>query len=162
VYWVTQTSEILSQLFDKMSGCFGPQHWWPGETPCEMLVGAILTQNTSWLNVEEAIANLKSRAFLNPSARQRIDLSVLAELIRPAGYFRVKAKRLKNLVQFLTDECDQDVERLRSYSLSTLREKLLQVHGVGPETADSILLYALNQPIFVVDQYTYRILTRHF
>jgi endonuclease-3 related protein len=158
----SKTSKILSEIYEKMFAHFGPQHWWPGETPFEVIVGAILTQNTNWGNVEKAIANLKKNVALNPQALEKIPPQKLAELIRPAGYFNVKAKRLKNFLRFLMDEYGGSVEALCREEQKTLREKLLGVKGIGPETADSILLYAAGKPSFVIDQYTYRLLTRHY
>lgn len=158
----SKTSKILSDIYDKLLARFGAQHWWPGETPFEVMVGAILTQNTNWGNVEKAITNLKKAGVLHPSALEKIPPSRLAELIRPAGYFNIKTKRLKNFIHFLIAEYQGDVEKMCRKDLSVLREKLLGVKGIGPETADSILLYAAGKPIFVIDQYTYRVLTRHF
>ncbi|MCU0841191.1 MAG: hypothetical protein MUC79_05655 [Thiobacillaceae bacterium] len=141
---------------------YGPQHWWPGETPFEVMVGAVLTQNTAWTNVERAIANLKAGGALSAPALLALPDAALAELIRPAGYFNVKARRLKALCAFLEDRgVADDPVRLRDLgSLPQLREQLLAVHGVGEETADSILLYALGLPVFVVDAYTRRVFTR--
>lgn len=140
---------------------FGPRHWWPGETPFEVMVGAILTQNTNWKNVEKAILNLKGAGLLDPFKINKLTPSKLSEFIRPAGYFRVKAARLKNFIRFFVDNYDGDENAMAKLDLSRLREELLSVKGIGPETADSILLYALGKPIFVVDAYTKRILLRH-
>ena len=139
----------------------GPQHWWPGETPFEVCVGAILTQNTNWKNVEKAIGNLKSRGLLDPHRLHAVPAGDLASLIRPAGYFNIKAKRLKSFLKFLVEEYEGSLDRMFEERLETLREKLLSVKGVGPETADSILLYAGRKSIFVVDAYTKRIFLRH-
>lgn len=140
----------------------GPQHWWPGDTPFEVMVGAVLTQNTAWSNVEKAIANLKAARALRCGAMLKLGDAELAELIRPAGYFNVKAKRLKHLCAFLRAEGAMGrPERLRERApLPELRRRLLAVHGIGEETADSILLYALGLPSFVVDAYTRRIFGR--
>ncbi len=140
---------------------YGPQRWWPGETPFEVMVGAILTQNTSWANVEKAIANLKERDLLEPEKLYRLRITVLASLIRSSGYYRIKAKRLKAFVQFLVEEYEGNLQNMERGELEELRGKLLRIHGIGPETADSILLYGLRKPIFVVDAYTRRILSRH-
>lgn len=140
---------------------FGPQQWWPAETPFEVMVGAVLAQNTAWKNVERAISNLKVHDLLDPHRLNRIDVDTLALAIRPTGYFNVKAKRLKALVAWFVERYGSDIRRLRRVPLESLREELLLVKGIGPETADSILLYALNRPTFVVDAYTYRVLTRH-
>src|SRR4029453_8595911 len=157
-----KTSQVLTEIYDKMFRHFGPQHWWPGETPFEVMVGAILTQNTNWGNVEKAIANLKVRGLLSPQALEALPPEKLAELIRPAGYFNLKAKRLKNFIHFLVKEYGGRVEKLCAEEVSVLREKLLAVSGIGPETADSILLYAALKRSFVIDQYTYRVLSRHY
>ncbi|MGE4553474.1 MAG: endonuclease III domain-containing protein [Desulfovibrionaceae bacterium] len=144
-----------------MLAALGPSHWWPGETPFEVLVGAVLTQNTNWGNVERAIANLKAAGVLDPHAMYALPPAELSELIRPAGYFRVKAGRLRNVLAWLLEQCDGDMAGLAERDLAELRPSILEVKGVGPETADSILLYALNLPTFVVDAYTFRILGRH-
>jgi len=149
-------------MFDRLQRHFGPQHWWPGETPFEVMVGAILTQNTNWKNVEKALVNLKAAGHLSLEGMLRLSEADLAQRIRPAGYFNVKAKRLRAFLEFLRDSCGGDLSRLRAMPLSRLREDLLAVKGIGKETADSILLYALEHPIFVVDAYTYRVFTRHF
>ncbi|HUV62452.1 MAG TPA: endonuclease III domain-containing protein [Sedimentisphaerales bacterium] len=155
------TNETLTEIYELLYEAFGPQHWWPGETPFEVMTGAILTQNTSWTNVEKAIANLKSAGRLSPEALHRIELSRLAELIRPAGYYNIKAKRLKNFLEWLFDSYDGNLAHLESVATDRLREELLSVTGIGRETADSILLYALGRPVFVVDAYTARIAVRH-
>ena len=144
-------------LADKL----GPQHWWPAETPFEVIVGAILTQNTSWKNVEAAIANLKREKLLSPIAMERVSVRRLERLIRSSGYFRQKAKKLKAFVRFLRLEYGGALKRMFRTPTAELREKLLGVHGIGPETADSILLYAARREVFVVDAYTKRILSRH-
>lgn len=144
-------------LADKL----GPQHWWPAETPFEVIVGAILTQNTSWKNVEAAIANLKREKLLSPLAIEKVSVPRLERLIRSSGYFRQKAKKLKAFVRFLRREYGGALKRMFRTPTAELREKLLGVHGIGPETADSILLYAARKEVFVVDAYTKRILSRH-
>jgi len=149
-------SETLSEIYQLLYDAFGPQHWWPGETTFEIMAGAILTQNTSWTNVEKAIANLKSAGYLTPEALHRIDLTQLAELIRPAGYYNIKAKRLKNFVNWLFDNYSGELANLDTVYTDQLREELLAIKGIGRETADSILLYALGRPVFVVDAYTAR------
>ncbi len=155
------TRSDLMEIYRQLSKAYGPQHWWPGETPFEVMVGAVLTQNTNWTNVEKAIDNLRRRELLSPGAIYDLEAEELAGIIRPAGYFRVKARRLKNLMDWLFENFDGDVERTFATSLRELRAMLLSVNGVGRETADSILLYAGNMPTFVVDTYTYRVLTRH-
>jgi len=148
-------------MFDLLLKHFGPQNWWPGETELEMMVGAVLTQNTNWKNVEKAIGNLKNKKLLTLEGLNSIAVEVLAQEIRPAGYFNVKAGRLKNLINFIVDQYHGDFTLFLEDNIRSLREGLLSVKGVGPETADSILLYAAHRPVFVIDAYTYRILRRH-
>ena len=155
------TGETLSEIYQLLYDAFGPQHWWPGETSFEIVTGAILTQNTNWTNVEKAIANLKPAEYLTPEALHHIDISQLAELIRPAGYYNIKAKRLKNFVNWLFDNYCGELTNLQTIYTGQLREELLAISGIGRETADSILLYALGRPVFVVDTYTARIALRH-
>jgi endonuclease-3 related protein len=155
------TSEKLSEIYQLLFERFGPQHWWPGETQFEIIVGAILTQNTSWQNVEKAIANLKAADRLSAEALHNIEIGDLAELIRPAGYFNVKAKRLKSFIDWLFANYGGELTELENIDTERLREGLLSVKGVGRETADSILLYALNREVFVVDAYTARVAVRH-
>jgi endonuclease-3 related protein len=153
------------EVYDRLFAAFGPQHWWPGDTPLEICVGAVLTQNTAWVNVEKAIANLKGAGLLD-GERESIERMLampdadLAALIRPSGYFNLKAKRLKGFLAFVKAETGGDLSALFKQPLSELRPKLLAVYGVGPETADSILLYAGGLPTFVVDAYTLRIMSR--
>lgn len=156
-----KTSELLKECFEHLSERFGAMHWWPAETPFEVMVGAILTQNTNWKNVEKAIVNLKNAGVMNPRGILALSELQLSELIKPAGFFRLKGTRLRNFVSYFLETYDGNVERMAAISMSTLREELLSVKGVGQETADSILLYALNKPIFVVDAYTRRIFLRH-
>ncbi len=151
----------LSHIYKELFNAFGPQHWWPGETSFEVIVGTILTQNTNWGNVERAVNNLKSAGKLNPKSFKNIPEEELAKLIKPAGYFNVKAKRLKSFIKFFFSQYDGDIDRMKKVPLNILRQELLGVNGIGPETADSILLYALEKPIFVVDAYTKRFLIRH-
>lgn len=148
--------------YRRLLAAYGPQHWWPGETPLEVMVGAVLTQNTAWVNVERAIDNLKRDALLTCRGILALSDADLAQRIRPAGYFNVKARRLKALCAFLAEQgvADDPVALRDSAPLPELRQRLLAVHGVGEETADSILLYALDLPVFVVDAYTRRIFTR--
>jgi endonuclease-3 related protein len=140
---------------------FGHQHWWPGETPFEVCVGAILTQNTSWTNVERAIANLKTGGVLEPKKLFALPERKLARLIRPAGYFNVKARRLRSFLRVLVEEFDGDLQRLFAGDTAVVRQRLLAINGIGPETADSMLLYAGDHHSFVVDAYTRRIFQRH-
>jgi endonuclease III related protein len=157
---ISPSGELMS-YYEAMSGALGPMHWWPAETPFEVIVGAILTQSTAWGNVERAIANLRTARMLTPAAMLRVPLARLAGLVRPSGYFRQKTKKLKAFVRFLQNEHGGSLKRMFHTPTLELREKLLSVHGIGPETADSILLYAGNHPVFVVDAYTHRILGRH-
>lgn len=147
-------------IFEQLLHRYGSRHWWPGETPFEVCVGAILTQNTSWDNVEKAITNLKAQGALTPDNIAQLSPEELASLIKPAGYFNVKARRLQAFVSFVQTEAGGDLDRLFQGDWRTLRDRLLTVHGIGPETADSILLYAGNKPSFVVDAYTRRIFSR--
>ena len=156
-----RTKARLFQIYRKLYKEFGPQHWWPAQTKFEVIVGAILTQNTNWGNVEKAIRQLKAAEVLSEHALRDIPTSKLAALIKPAGYFNVKARRLKNFMRFFFDEYQGDLKAMGRENLPHLRHKLLKVNGIGPETADSILLYALDKPIFVVDAYTKRFLHRH-
>ncbi len=156
-----QTQQRLETLYQKMFAHFGPQKWWPGESGLEVVVGAILTQNTNWNNVEKAIANLKGVGLLRLPALLELPQALLAEYIRPAGYYNIKAARLHNLLGLVRERYDDSLENLFALPLPELREQLLAVKGIGPETADSIILYAAGKPIFVVDSYTQRILLRH-
>jgi endonuclease-3 related protein len=154
-------SEQLKNIYDLLFARFGPQHWWPGDTPFEVIIGAILTQNTNWTNVEKAIANLKNQRLLTPAKLHPVDTKKLASLIRPAGYFNIKAARLKNFLNWFSENYSGKLKNLAAIPTDVLRRQLLSVKGIGPETADSILLYALNRPVFVVDAYTARICSRH-
>jgi endonuclease-3 related protein len=152
---------VLRSYYDALLATHGPQHWWPGRTAFEVIVGAILTQNTSWNNVEIAIRNLRREKLLTPRAMEDVASARLARLIRSSGYFRQKAKKLKCFVRFLRLEYGGSLARMFRTPTAALREKLLAVHGIGAETADSILLYAGKHPVFVVDAYTRRMLERH-
>ncbi len=151
----------LVKVYQALYNEFGPQHWWPGDTPFEVMVGAILTQNTSWGNAEKAINNLKARDLLEPLKIKRMRRKKLSRLIRPCGYFNIKAERLKEFVDFFLFEFKGSVEKIKSRRKDVLRRRLLEIKGIGEETADSILLYAVDKPIFVVDAYTRRIFSRH-
>jgi len=150
----------LLDIFDRLAAHFGPLHWWPAQTPFEVVIGAILTQNTAWRNVEYAIANLRNAGLLSSSSMREIGQEELEALIRPAGFFRQKAERLKLFVEHLYRGHGGDLALMLAGPLDTVRAELLGCKGVGPETADSILLYAGNRPSFVVDAYTRRLLTR--
>ena len=156
----TINSKLLD-IYDRLYSHLGPSHWWPGDSPLEVMVGAILVQNTSWSNVERAIGRLKSEGALSASFLHQVDEMVLSEWIRPAGYFRIKAGRLKNFFDFYIREYQGQTKKIKDQPLESLRPQLLSVKGIGPETADSILLYALGMPTFIVDAYTHRIFSRH-
>jgi endonuclease-3 related protein len=149
------TAELL-RIYELLLAHFGPLHWWPAQTPFEVMVGAILTQNTAWSNVEKAIAGLKAAGLLSPQALARADMRRIKRLIRPSGYFNQKAIKLKAFVRFFMREFGGSMERMAAKETAELRAMLLAVKGIGPETADSILLYALGKPVFMVDAYTRR------
>jgi len=149
------------EIYEILLEHFGPQGWWPGETPFEIMVGAVLTQNTNWTNVSKAIDNLKKENLLSFSKLHDLPVEALAEKIKPAGYFNLKAARLKNLLNFIAQEYNGSLEDMLAMEINTLREEIITVKGIGPETADSILLYAGGKPVFVVDAYTHRIFARH-
>lgn len=150
----------FTQVYHQLYRHYGPQHWWPANTAFEMMVGAILTQNTSWRNVEKAIQKLREHRMLNPQAIDKSSKGHLTELIKSTGYYNVKAKRLKNLTNFLKKEFSSDIKKMKPVPLAQLRPQLLSVNGIGPETADSVLLYALGKAVFVVDVYTRRVFSR--
>ena len=154
-------TQSLMEVFDKLRKFYGPQNWWPAKTRFEVIVGAILTQNTSWANVEKAIKNLKKARVLSLGALVKMERKKLAQLIRPAGYYNVKSKRLKNFIDFLSFKYDADLKGLVRLETGRLRNELLDVNGIGPETCDSILLYAFGRAVFVVDAYTKRMFSRH-
>lgn len=156
-----RTARNLEEIYKRLLNKFGPQHWWPAKSRFEVIIGAILTQNTSWGNVEGAINNLRQKNLLDPRRLKDIPTFKLASLIKPAGYFNIKAKRLKNFINFLFKEYNGSLDKMAEEYWANLRIKLLAVNGIGPETADSILLYALDKPVFVVDAYTKRMLARH-
>jgi len=151
----------LIRIYRALQRHFGDLQWWPAEEPFEVIVGAILTQNTNWKNVERAIQNLKKEKHLVPEKLYRARVGRIEALIRPSGYYRIKARRLKTFLEFLFNEYGGQVESMFLEDWRTLRSKLLAVNGIGEETADSILLYAGHKPVFVIDQYTRRIFTRH-
>ena len=153
--------EAIRAYYHTLFSAWGRQHWWPAQSRFEVIVGAYLTQNTSWTNVEKALGNLRKAHLLTTSGIRRTPQPKLEQLIRPAGYFRQKAQRLKTFVSFLDERYSGSFERMFARPTAELREELLALNGVGPETADSILLYAGNHPVFVVDAYTRRILERH-
>jgi endonuclease-3 related protein len=151
----------LKVIYKKLFRAFGPQHWWPARSGFEVILGAILTQNTSWLNVEKALINLKQSGNLSAVKLQRMPVKKLALLIRSSGFHNLKALRIKAFLRFFFGKYNGSLRLMRRADQDILREQLLNVYGIGPETADSILLYALDKPVFVVDSYTRRILLRH-
>jgi len=157
----TDPAGDIRNYYAALYRAWGAQHWWPAETQFEVIVGAYLTQNTSWINVERALANLRRANLVSLEAIRAVKVSRLQRLIRPSGYFRQKARRLKTFVSFLDRQYEGSLDKLFAQPTEKLREELLSLNGVGPETADSILLYAGNHPVFVVDAYTRRILDRH-
>jgi endonuclease-3 related protein len=155
------TRRRLLSLYQHLLRRFGPQRWWPARSRFEVIVGAILTQNTAWANVARAIAAMRSERFLNPRAIDAAPHGRLARLIRSSGYYNMKAGRLKEFTRFLMRRYGGSLQRMFRTDLASLRDELLAVSGIGEETADSILLYGGNRPIFVVDAYTRRVLERH-
>lgn len=155
------SDSILKEIFYRLLGHFGPQKWWPANTSFEVIVGAILTQNTSWNNVERAIELLKDADLLSIDGIYKIDEKTLERLIKPSGFFRQKTRRLKDFVNHIVTEWNGSLENFLAQPMESLRSQLLRIKGIGPETADSIILYAAHQPSFVVDRYTHRILLRH-
>src|SRR4030043_25741 len=155
------TRETIQQIYELLSKRFGPQHWWPGETKDQIIAGAILTQNTNWQNVEKALKNLKNANLMSLEKLYNLDQQALAELIRPAGYYNIKAKRLKSFLKWLFEEHNGSLSEVETINTNSLREELLGINGIGRETADSILFYAFDRAVFVIDAYTYRIATRH-
>ena len=156
-----QPDAQIGRYFETLYHSWGRQHWWPAQSPFEVIVGAYLTQNTSWTNVERALSSLRAARILSIRGIRRTPLPKLERLIRSAGYFRQKARRIKLFVSFLDERYAGSLARMFAQPTAKLREELLSLEGVGPETADSILLYAGNHPVFVVDAYTRRILERH-
>ena len=151
----------IIKIYTTLYKSFGPQHWWPGETPFEIMIGAILTQNTNWKNVEKAISNIKNKDLLDPFKLNSISNNELQTLIKPSGFYRLKAKRLKNFLEYFIKDFNGSIENMKKLDRDKLRDYLLSIKGIGKETADSIILYALSKAIFVVDTYTQRILSRH-
>ncbi len=150
----------LREIYHRLIARYEPQHWWPAEEPFEVIVGAILTQSAAWRNVEKAIANLRSAQALSAPALRRLPLDKVASLVYPSGYYNAKAHKLKAFARWLGERYDDDLNRLFDSDTGDLRRQLLSVHGIGPETADSIILYAAGKPVFVIDAYTRRIVSR--
>jgi len=155
-----QTSKELLIIYQRLLSCYGAQNWWPAQEPFEVIVGAILTQSAAWSNVEKAIANLESAGALSPEVLRRLTLSEVANLIYSCGYYNAKAVKLKSFARWLGEHYEDDLNRLFAVDTGHLRQQLLSIHGIGEETADSIILYAAGKPIFVVDAYTKRIINR--
>lgn len=155
------SEQKVFKIYQILYNHYGKQNWWPADSDFEIMIGAVLTQNTAWRNVEKAINNLKEKKLLNPQKLATLSISKLSQLVRSSGFYRIKAKRLKSLLNFLTKKYSGDIEKLKRKKISILRLELLQVYGIGEETADSILLYAIGKPVFVVDAYTKRIFSRH-
>lgn len=155
------TEQRLLNIFRTLLSSFGKRNWWPGETELEIIVGAILTQNTSWKNVEKAINNMKAQGVLDVDTLHAITKDQLGEIIKPSGFYNLKSSRLKLFINVLHENFNKSIDNLKYYDTNDLRNLLLGINGIGPETADSILLYALNRPVFVVDAYTKRFLKNH-
>ena len=155
------TSERINTIYKKLYKRYGAQGWWPGDSGLELILGAILTQNTAWTNAAKAISNLKEENLIDVAKLASIDTQALASLIRPSGYYNQKALKIKRMLSFIIDNYGGDLEKMYKEDTPELRKGLLSIKGIGPETADTILLYAANKPVFVIDAYTYRVLSRH-
>ena len=153
-------SEYLTKVYTTLIESFGPQRWWPGETPFEIMVGAVLTQNTNWSNASRAIDNIKAAGLLDPK-KLLCNQRKVPQLVKPSGFYRLKGKRLLALCDYFVAKYQANVKKMKKRNLGSLRNELLTIKGIGKETADSILLYALDRPVFVVDAYTRRIFSRH-
>jgi len=153
-------AKMLLDIYHRLLTRYGPQHWWPADSPFEVIIGAILTQSAAWTNVERAIVNLKTEGILSPPALRQLPIEELSQLIYPAGYYNAKAVKIKSFVQWLEEYYDDSLDRLFTLDMPLLRRELLSVHGIGEETADSIILYAAKKAIFVIDAYTRRIISR--
>jgi endonuclease-3 related protein len=158
---MNNTQKRLLSIFNTLLQSFGKRHWWPGETALEVIIGAILTQNTSWKNVEKAIANLKHHDVMDVDKLYRMDRVELARIIMPSGFYNIKSNRLKNIINVIYNDYGSNIANLYTTDIWDTRDKLLAIKGIGRETADSIILYALNKPIFVIDAYTKRFLQNH-
>ena len=154
-----RTPQLLTEVYQRLLNHHGPQRWWPSDGPFETIIGAILTQNTAWTNAERAISNLRASGLMSPGAIRQVPESDLAEIIRSSGYFNAKARKLKAMAAYL-ESYDDDIERLQQMDPRLLRAELLAIYGIGPETADDIVLYAAELPSFVIDTYTQRIVDR--
>jgi endonuclease-3 related protein len=161
---LNQTKKIeprLLKIFDMLLKSFGKRNWWPGETELEIIIGAVLTQNTSWKNVEKAIDNLKYYNALDLQTLFKMDREMLALIIKPSGFYNIKSSRLKNIINVIYNDYSSNILNLKELDMFDARKRLLKINGIGKETADSIILYALNKPIFVIDVYTRRFLKNH-
>lgn len=154
-------ARYLRDIYKRLYAYFGPQHWWPADSSFEVIIGVILTQNTAWTNVEKAIARLKKKNLLSPKRLYNAKIRTVAQLIRPCGYYNIKAARIKNFLEVLFAEFKGNLPSMFSLRGNVLRARLLAINGIGQESADSILLYAANKPTFVIDAYTRRFLSRH-
>ncbi len=154
------TQEILLDIYHRLFSHYGPQHWWPADNPFEVIIGAILTQSAAWSNVEKAITNLKVKGAISPAALRQLSIQELAQLVHPSGYYNAKALKIKSFVHWLEQHYNDSLDKLFALDIPLLRQELLSIHGIGEETADSIILYAARKPIFVVDAYTCRIVQR--
>ena len=152
--------QALTDIYQRLLDRFGPQHWWPADEPFEVIIGAILTQSAAWGNVEKAMANLQGAGALSPRALRKLPRARLAKLVYPCGYYNAKALKLKAFTVWLGNHYEDDLDRLFALDAGELRQQLLSVHGVGPETADSVILYAAGKPVFIIDAYTRRIFGR--
>lgn len=153
-------NQTLLNIYHRLMAHYGPQHWWPAQEPFEVIVGAILTQSAAWMNVEKAIANLKAAGALSPTMLRQLPHSEITKLIYPCGYYNAKAQKLKAFAHWFGEQYNDNLERLFANNIDRLRKQLLAIYGIGEETADSIILYAVNQPSFVIDAYTRRIIGR--
>ncbi len=158
---VKNAQRRLLNIFNVLLRSFGKRNWWPGETALEIIVGAVLTQNTSWKNVEKAIDNLKHHNALDIDILYQMDRKTLASMVKSSGFYNIKSYRLKNIIKVIHDKYASDICNLKALNISEIRNRLLEINGVGKETADSIILYAFDKPIFVVDVYTKRFLRNH-
>jgi endonuclease-3 related protein len=158
-----KAEQRIMEIYKKLRAHFGALNWWPGDDPFEVMIGAILTQNTAWRNVEKAIANLKAKGLITPERLKKADPKIIKEALLPSGYFNIKTDRILHLVDFiLANGKGGSIPQILLWPMDKLRNALLNVKGIGPETADSIVLYAAGYPSFVVDAYTKRLLVRHF
>jgi endonuclease-3 related protein len=158
---LSRRRELLHEIHGRLLRMLGSQHWWPADTPFEVIVGAILTQNIAWKNVTQALERLREKGILDFDSLRALDEASLASLIRGAGWYNQKAKKLKAFCAYVSERFDGNLDRFLALDMEALRSELLAIRGIGPETADSIILYAAHQPSFVVDAYTHRIFMRH-